>query len=936
MEVSELERAQLRAAEAQAQLGGASALAQGILDAMPGQAAVLTSDGVIAATNAAWAGPRCGCDHVALCEQWGLDAAAAEGIRRLLDGQADRFVHEFPAEGSTAQWHELAVAPLGAGLPGALLTIVDISRRKAVLARQEQSTKLLQDIVEHLPTAVQLKSVKDDHRLVIWNRASEALYGLPREQALGRNVHDLWPKEDAERMHAADLELLARGGMQDFPDRRAVTARGELRVHMRKVPIYDAQGQPTHVLVIADDITPRLRHEEELRQARQAAEEATRLKSEFLANMSHEIRTPMNAIIGLSHLVLKTQLTGQQRDYLNKVHKAGQHLLGIINDILDFSKVEAGKLDLESAEFDVEKLLDDMGTLIGEKCHEKGLELVFDVAPDVPKRLLGDSLRLGQILLNYANNAVKFTDRGAVVVSVRAAEPVAGDQVLLEFRVRDTGIGLTREQKERLFQSFSQADASTTRRFGGTGLGLAISRKLAELMGGDVGVASELGKGSTFWFTARLGVARQRETLQPSVDLRGRRALVVDDSEYARIVLVDLLHGMSFTVRDVDNGTAAVEEVWRAAQAGEPYDVVYLDWRMPGMDGMQTARSIAALGLPAAPMVLMVTAHGRQEVMQGARAVPGISNVLVKPVSASMLFDATISALGGAVPAPPEQPAPQPAADPALLELRGRRVLLVEDNDVNQLVGRCMLEELGVVVEVAEDGQVALEMLERAAYDLVFMDMQMPVMDGVTATLRIREQSVWQDLPIVAMTANAMEADRQRCLQAGMNDYVSKPIEPAEVVRVLKRLLHGRPAAALRKPVAAAQRAAVPQAPTPAPSDGLPRVEGLDTSLGLSRTMHKKPLYLSLLQRFVAGHADVPRQLREALQQGDAATAMRLAHTCKAVAGTIGATRLQEWSGDLEAALKAGHVPAGVERLVQPFECEVQRLVAALRAQLPA
>jgi len=934
MKVSEMERARLRAAEALAELGGGSALTQGILDAMPGQAAVLTSTGVIAATNGAWTGPCSGCDHLQLCEAWGLDQAVAEGIRGVLDGRTTRFVHEFQASAQEAEapWRELAAAPLGGGLKGALLTVADISGRKADLARQEQSTKLLQDIVEHLPTSMQLKSVRDGHRVMIWNRAAEALYGVPREQALGSNVHDLWPKEDADRMHAADLELLERGGMQDFPDRRAVTARGEVRVHMRKVPIYNAQGEPTHLLVIADDITPRLRHEEELRQARQAAEQATRQKSEFLANMSHEIHTPMNAIIGLSHLVLKTQLSGQQRDYLNKVHKAGQHLLGIINDILDFSKVEAGKLDLELTEFEIEKLLDDMATLVGEKCHEKGLELVFDVAQDVPRRLVGDSLRLGQILLNYANNAVKFTDAGAVIVSVRTVEPVAGDRVLLEFRVKDTGIGLSVEQQQRLFQSFSQADASTTRRYGGTGLGLAICRKLAELMGGTVGVESQPGQGSSFWFTARLAVVHEREPLQPRVDLRGRRALVVDDSEYARVVLVDLLQGMTFTVRDVASGSAAVEEVWRAAQAGEPYDVVYLDWRMPGMDGMDTARSIASLGLPVAPMVLMVTAHGRQEVMEGARAVPGISNVLVKPVSASMLFDATVSALGAQRASEPER-APEASADPVLLQLRGRRVLLVEDNDVNQLVGRCMLEDAGLVVDVAADGQVALDMLQQAAYDLVFMDMQMPVMDGLTATLRIREQAAWRDLPIVAMTANAMRADRQRCLEAGMNDHVAKPIEPAEVVRVVKRLLQGRPPASTA-PARAASAAAGPSNAAPAPDDGLPRIEGLDTALGLARAMKKKPLYLALLQRFIAGQADVPQQLRAALQQHDVATAMRLAHTCKAVAGTIGATPLQELAGELETALKPGNLPPGLERLLQAFEGEMHRLVAALRQQL--
>jgi two-component system, sensor histidine kinase and response regulator len=359
---------------------------------------------------------------------------------------------------------------------------------------------------------------------------------------------------------------------------------------------------------------------------------------------------------------------------------------------------------------------------------------------------------------------------------VRASERTDKD-VLLHFRVRDTGIGLTQEQMGRLFQSFSQADTSTTRKFGGTGLGLAISKNLAELMGGQVGVESEYGKGSTFWFSARLGIGTAvRRQLLPNPDLRGRRALVVDDNDHARAVILDMLRGMTFETHEAASGSAAIDEVRRAAAAGHPYDVVYLDWRMPGMDGMETARRIRALGLVTTPMFLMVTAYGREEILKEAESA-GIQNVLVKPVNASVLFDTTMDVLGGRRPEPVAGP-PLQGPDQRLAMLRGARILLVEDNEINQQVAREMLQDCGFVVDVAENGEIALGLVQKFPYDLVFMDMQMPVMDGVTATREIRKHGRLEMLPIVAMTANAMEQDRRKCMEAGMNDFLIKPIDP--------------------------------------------------------------------------------------------------------------------------------------------------------------
>src|SRR5215208_3830919 len=459
-----------------------------------------------------------------------------------------------------------------------------------LLASREWEKATLESLINSIPDPISYRDTKGVY--LGCNGAFSEMTGKPASQIIGRKAGDVTDRERAAWIEERDAEVLSSlhsiscESWVEYPDgRRALheTSRSPLR---------DRDGNVLGILSIGREITERKKQQDETSRAREIAEEATRMKSDFLANMSHEIRTPMNAIIGLSHLVLKTDLTPRQRDYIAKVQSSGQHLLGVINDILDFSKVEAGKLDLERTEFELEKLLDSTANLISEKSHAKGLELVFEVAPDVPANLVGDSLRLGQILLNYANNAVKFTDRGEIVISVRASERTEKD-VLLHFRVQDTGIGLTSEQVGRLFQSFSQADASTTRRFGGTGLGLAICKRLAELMGGEVGVESELGKGSSFWFTARLGIgAVGRRELVPVPDLRGRRALVVDDNANARAVIMGMLEDMTFLATEVSSGPAAVDEVRRAASEGRPYDVVYLDWRMPEVDGIATARRI--------------------------------------------------------------------------------------------------------------------------------------------------------------------------------------------------------------------------------------------------------------------------------------------------------------------------------------------------------
>ncbi|TRZ67938.1 MAG: response regulator, partial [Rhodocyclaceae bacterium] len=735
-----------------------------------------------------------------------------------------------------------------------------------------------------------------DRVIVRSNRRLEALFGYAPGELIGQPTR-VWyaNEEDYAAGGVAVYEHLSRGETHQREQEliRQDGSRFWCRLSGSAIDSSDLSRGSVWML---DDVTETRAAAVALARAKELAEDAAKAKSDFLANMSHEIRTPMNAIIGMSHLALKTEMTPRQRDYVKKIQGSGQHLLGIINDILDFSKIEAGKLNVEHVDFDLEKLLDNVANLVSDKTNAKGLELVFDIAPDVPRSLIGDSLRLGQVLINYANNAVKFTETGEIDIIARVRRR-GEKEALLYFAVKDTGIGLTEDQIGRLFQSFQQADTSTTRKFGGTGLGLSISKKLAELMGGEVGVESEFGKGSTFWFTARLGIGQEkRRDLTPNPDLRGRRVLVVDDNDNARAVLNDLLGAMTFEVADVDSGKAAVEAVRQASVAGTPYEIVFLDWRMPIMDGIEAARQIKTLGLVPTPHLVMVTAYGREEIVKEAGAV-GIEDVLIKPVNASVLFDTAMRVLGGEPTQRREAgEAPSQVAED-LAGIKGARILLVEDNELNQEVAGEILRDAGFVVDIADNGRIAVDMVQRGAYDVVLMDMQMPVMDGVTATIEIRKLGEFRELPIVAMTANAMQQDRDRCMAAGMQDFVTKPIEPDELFGALLRWIKPRHPPTHQAPLATQEAAADGELPGD--------VAGLDVANGLRRVLGKKSLYLSMLRKFVAGQKGAPDEIRAALAADDSATAERLAHTAKGVAGNIGATEVQQHAAVPEAVLKA-------------------------------
>jgi PAS domain S-box-containing protein len=755
-----------------------------------------------------------------------------------------------------------------------------LESNREILESAEERTRLILGSVNE-----GIWGLDRDGKSTFINKATSITLGYTEDELLNAQMHSLvhyarpdgslYPKEESHiylttldgKARKVDDEVLWRKDGSSFP------------VEYETTPLFK-NGELAGTVIVFRDITERRQAENVVKRAKEIAEEATKAKSDFLANMSHEIRTPMNAIIGMSHLALQTDLNAKQRNYIEKVDSSAKNLLGIINDILDFSKIEAGKMQFERADFYLEDVMEHLADLSVIKSRDKGLELLFDVDTDVPTAIVGDSMRLGQVLINLLNNAIKFTEKGEVSVNVHKIAD-ANDGVLLRFDITDTGIGLSEEQCGKLFTAFSQADTTTSRKYGGTGLGLTISKRIVEMMEGEIGVTSEPDVGSTFYFTAKFGVqSEQRKLSINTEDIEGLRILVVDDNESAREILQNMLQYLKFDVSSVNSGAEAIEELKRAQQEQRPYGLTLIDWMMPSMDGVETIRRIREDGeLLAVPTFVMVTAYSQDELLEQAVGL-NIAGVLIKPVSPSTLLDSILNALGKEVVQSTRKHEKQANYLEAEKLMKGAYLLLVEDNAVNQELALEILQDGGLRVDVANNGAEAVEKVMNTDYDGVLMDCQMPVMDGFEATRKIRQDARFADLPILAMTANAMAGDKEKCLECGMNDHIPKPIDVAQLFLTMAQWIK--------------------------PKKKSLEIKGLDINGALGRVAGNEKLLRKLLGRFVQTQADVTERIKISISTNDMETATREAHTIKGLAGNIGATLLFEYAAKLEKTLKEG------------------------------
>ena len=847
-----------------------------------------------------------------------------ELFRSLLEGEAESARSEvrYLTRSGQSRWAELVVRVLkdaSGKVTGFAGSATDMHDRRQAEEQLRDQLRFVQDLIEVIPNPIYFKD--PEGKYIGFNKAFGTFFGIKRQAWIGKTLFDLLPPEEAAWHQEQDEKLMREGGVQIH----------EAELHDRNGQAHDAlyhktlfnksDGSPAGVLGIITDITERKHFEAELLRAKVTAEMANRAKSDFLANMSHEIRTPMNAIIGMTDLVLDTPLAAEQAEYLRMVKSSADALLTIINEILDFSKIEAGKLDLEKIPFSLRDGVGMSVRTLSQRAIEKGLDLRYEVHCCVPDSLSGDPHRLRQVLINLISNALKFTAKGEVVVSVRPLE-VRGETATLAFSVRDTGIGIDAEKQKLIFDAFSQADSSTTRRYGGTGLGLAISTKLVQYMGGELTVDSQPGQGSTFRFTARFALAPISAAHKAHLEtLDALPVLVVDDNAANRQMLIDMLKNWRMKPVGADSAVDAYDALAESARRGRPFRIVLLDSRMPDMDGFSAAPMLRDREGATPPALLMLTSAGERGDAARCREL-GIAGYLMKPVVQSELLDAIMTALG----APADDGGQALITRHSLRESKRRlNILLAEDNPVNRTLAVRVLEKLGHTVSVATDGTEAVDRIKSAAdgFDAVLMDVQMPMMGGFEATQAIRDweaaQGASRRTPIIAMTAHAMSGDRERCLEAGMDDYVSKPIQTSALVEALARVETDRP-----------------DAPTPLASAPPPTVAGIyDRERVLDNVGGDLDLLRQIAGMFLDDYPGALTDLDRAVAGGVADKLYSVAHSIKGTVANFGADKAVAAAIALEKCCKSGDL-AGVPALAERIRAAVEELAVALRPEMEA
>jgi PAS domain S-box-containing protein len=769
----------------------------------------------------------------------------------------------------------------------------------ASLGKSESKNRLLAAIVEQSSEAIWTRDL--DGVITSWNSGAAAMFGYAPAEAVGRALSLDASTEEAERARTRRLQA----GEKFSYDARAATRTGvALDIQVAVAPLIDAENRCIGSIAVARDVTQHKRSEEALRLAREAAEAASQAKSSFLARMSHEIRTPMNGVLGMTELLLETGLTNTQRKYAETVQRSGQNLLGIINDLLDFSKIEAGKLELEKLDMDLRHTVEDVVDLLAERAHSKGLELACSIAPEVVTQVRGDPLRVGQVLTNLVGNAIKFTQQGAVLIRVMSLGQTERE-VTLRFEVSDTGVGISPEAQTRIFEEFSQADGSTTRKHGGSGLGLAISKQLVQMMGGDIHVESALGAGSTFWFTLRLEKQDRLPEAAPMGLLTGVRALIVESNALNRSILTSQISAWGMTLRVAATPQQAIELLSQAAARGARYDLAIIDLGVPGVDALQLARTIRSRADIGKMRLVMLTR--RQADVRDAR-IAGIDACLAKPVRQTMLYECLVNVMAGQPQETVAAPAPRGPESALPMETRGD-ILLVEDNLINQQVALGMLQMLGYNVVVVGNGVEALDAHAHGSFDLILMDCHMPEMDGFEATkqLRARERSgAAKRVPIVALTANAMAQDREECLNAGMDDHLSKPFSSQTLQAMLERWMPARAGAALDHS----------------------RLE----QLGEVLTNGKPELLARVIDLYLLESSKIMQRLLHAAQTADAAELASAAHSLRSCSANVGAQAVSDQCAAIEAAARRADVEQA-RSIVASLHAEYGRVRTALAAQ---